>query len=73
MSHTCHARGCETAVPPKMLMCLKHWRMVPQELQKAVWAHYRAGQEKDKKPSAEYLDAANKAIAAVAWKEEHNA
>jgi hypothetical protein len=37
MPHTCHAEGCEVAVPPKLLMCLKHWRMVPKHLQREVW------------------------------------
>lgn len=69
--HTCHAQGCETAVPPKPLMCLKHWRMVPRELQRAVWATYRPGQEIDKRPSREYLEIARAAIQAVAMKEEH--
>lgn len=71
MSHTCHAKGCEALVAPKLLMCLKHWRRVPRELQRAVWASYRPGQEVDKKPSREYLEAARAAIEAVAAKETH--
>lgn len=69
MSHVCHARGCKTPVPPKLLMCRKHWRMVPRKLQAAVWAHYRPGQEVDKRPTTDYLDAADAAIRAVAQKE----
>jgi len=69
MKHTCHAQGCTTVVPPKLLMCLYHWRMVPRELQRAVWATYRKGQEIDKRPSADYLTAARAAIEAVAAKE----
>lgn len=67
--HTCHAKGCTKSVPPKLLMCLHHWRMVPADLQKAVWATYRKGQETDKRPSREYLDVARAAIDAVAAKE----
>lgn len=67
--HTCHAKNCTKVVPPRLLMCLKHWRMVPRELQHAVWATYRPGQEVDKKPSRAYLDAARAAIEAVAAKE----
>jgi len=67
--HTCHARGCEKPVSPKLLMCAAHWRRVPRELQRAVWATYRNGQEIDKKPSREYLTAARAAIDAVAAKE----
>jgi hypothetical protein len=62
MSHLCHATGCEREVEPKLLMCLKHWRMVPRPLQRAVWAQYRSGQEDDKRPSREYLAAADAAI-----------
>jgi hypothetical protein len=67
--HRCHARGCATPTKPEMLMCLKHWRMVPRPLQRAVWATYRAGQCDDKRPSGEWHDAADAAIRAVAEKE----
>ena len=66
MTHTCHALGCEKAVPPKMLMCAPHWRLVPVRLQREVWAKYRPGQEIDKRPNAEYLDVQKRAVAAVA-------
>ena len=69
-AHHCHAKGCTRIVPPSKLMCLRHWRMVPRELQRAVWATYRPGQESDKRPSREYLEAARAAIHAVAAKEE---
>jgi hypothetical protein len=64
--HRCHADGCSRPVPPELLMCLRHWRLVPGPLQKAVWRTYRRGQEVDKNPSTEYLDAARNAINAVA-------
>lgn len=73
MTHRCHAEGCEAAVAPKLLMCLRHWRMVPRALQRAVWAAYRPGQETDKSPSREYLAAARAAIAAVAAAETRSA
>jgi len=69
MAHRCHANGCEVEVPPKILMCRRHWFMVPIALREAVWASYRPGQEIDKRPTAEYLDAADAAIAAVAGSE----
>jgi len=50
-------------------MCRAHWNMVPARLQRAVWAHYRRGQERDKRPSRAYLQAALRAIAAVADRE----
>lgn len=67
--HRCHARGCTTPVPPRLLMCARHWRMVPKDLQQRVWAHCRPGQEVTKDPTREYLEVAQAAIRAVALKE----
>lgn len=63
--HHCHARGCTVATKSEMLMCLRHWRMVPKQLQREVWKHYRAGQCDDRKVSSEWLTAADAAIDAV--------
>lgn len=70
MSHTCHVPDCKMEVPPERLMCYPHWKMVPKDLQAAVWRHYRPGQCDDKKPSAMYLQVANQAIQAVQVKLE---
>lgn len=59
--HICHAEGCETPCPPRLLMCARHWRMVPKELQNAVYDTYRPGQERDMRPSIYWLDAATAA------------
>lgn len=69
MRHTCHAIDCEKSVPPKLLMCLKHWRMVPKAIQILVWQHYVPGQETTKNPTAEYMKVQRKAVIAVARKE----
>lgn len=66
MDHTCHAIGCQKHVPPEMLMCYKHWKMVPRNLQQSVWRHYRNGQCDDKRPSREWINAANVAVRHVA-------
>lgn len=70
--HTCHAEGCPAKVPPKMLMCGRHWRMVPRPLQRAIWATYRRGQEQDKNPSAAYMAVQRLACAAVARDERRH-
>lgn len=70
MPHFCHAKRCTVEVPPRLLMCLKHWRMVPRDIQRLVWRHYRPGQEIDKRPTREYLDVMRRAIEAVAKQEE---
>ncbi len=68
--HRCHARHCDTPVKPEMLMCLKHWRMVPKAIQRRIWAEYRPGQCDDKNISEAWLSAADEAIAAVLTKEQ---
>lgn len=68
--HECHALDCKCLVPPSMLMCAYHWRLVPEPLKKAVWRTYVAGQEIRKDSTDAYLDAAQDAIRAVAQKEK---
>lgn len=65
MRHHCHAHKCFRDIPPKLLMCRQHWKMVPRNIQTLVWKHYRPGQEVDKQPSHEYLKAQQLAVAAV--------
>lgn len=68
--HLCHAEDCDVEVPPRMLMCSLHWRMVPRDLQRRVWATYVKEQETRKNPTREYMLAARAAIEAVAQKEK---
>lgn len=69
LGHHCHARGCMVPTQPEMLMCRRHWFMVPRPLRARVWATYRPGQCDDKAPSEAWHAAAVAAIAAVAEKE----
>jgi hypothetical protein len=48
-----------------MLMCRKHWFMVPRKIQALVWKHYRPGQEIDKNPSEDYVLVQRSAVWAV--------
>lgn len=66
MTHHCHALNCQVPVPPEYLMCKSHWGLVPENIKRAVWANYREGQCDDKRPSAEWHEAADAAIGAVA-------
>lgn len=66
LPHTCHARDCGKPVKPELLMCARHWRLVPKVIQRAVWAAYRPGQCDDKRPSREWHRAADAAIGYVA-------
>ena len=62
MTHTCHAKNCQKAVPPKMFMCKTHWFALPKEHRDEIWRLYKPGQEVTKTPSREYLNAAEAAI-----------
>ena len=68
--HLCHALNCAIPVPPRMFMCLKHWRMVPRDQQKAIWREYVPGQERRKDPTGAYLEAAAEARRTVARLED---
>jgi len=68
-AHVCHATRCNAKVPPKMLMCLKHWRMVPRDIQRRVWAAYVPGQEIRKDPTDEYMTVQREAVEAVERRE----
>ncbi len=52
-----------------MLMCFRHWSMVPSDVQARVWKAYVPGQEIRKDPTPEYLDVMQEAIRVVALKE----
>ena len=54
-----------------MLMCLKHWRMVPKKFQDDVWKHYVSGQEIRKDPTSDYLKAQQAAVIVVLMKERN--
>jgi hypothetical protein len=64
--HRCHTKGCTVAVKPEMLMCLRHWRLVPKTIQREIWRTYRPGQCDDRDPSRAWHDAADAAIRWVA-------
>ena len=67
--HHCHWPGCTRQVPPAKWGCLPHWRALPIELQRRIWLTFRPGQEKDGRPSRDYLEAAR---AVQAWIQAHH-
>lgn len=69
MTHHCHALGCARTVPPKLLFCAPHWRTVPINLQRLIWATYVPGQEARKDPTAVYLAAQTYVVNFVASRE----
>ncbi len=69
----CQAKGCGTDVAPDMLMCDRHWALVPASLRDSIEVTYRPGQELDGAASAEYVAFAAAAVAAVAHQETRRA
>lgn len=67
--HVCHVCQCEAKVPPRMLMCRRHWAQVPKELQDAVYATFTPGQceRPGPTPTRDWLRAAR---AALSWVEQ---
>ena len=72
VNHHCHAHACTALVAPSLLMCRAHWAMVPNELRFPLLRAHRAGQCRDKRPSAAYLAAQRACVAHVARAEGHN-
>lgn len=56
----CDAYGCTVQSKPGKLMCLKHWNMVPSELQKRVYSTW-----KNDRLGKTWVDAINDARLAV--------
>lgn len=62
-AHLCHHPDCRREVEPRYLACRPHWFALTSELRARILATYRAGQEIDKRPSAEYLAAFDACVA----------
>ena len=66
VAHACHAVGCSREIPPILLLCPAHWKLVPQAIRFRVFAAYRKGREVDKQPSLLWCIAADDAVRYVA-------
>lgn len=64
--HICHAHNCTNPVSPSLLACRPHWYSLRDEMKRAVWAEYAAGQETRKDPSIRYLAVQARAVAEIA-------
>lgn len=68
MTHRCHAHDCNVATAARTFACRRHWRAIRPELRAAIWREYRAGQERDKRPSLRYLAVTNLALAELVFR-----
>jgi hypothetical protein len=65
VSH-CRAVCCKKRIPSRLLMCKRHWDLVPKPLRRALWSTYRTGENRSEAPSRAYLGLVSDAVAAVA-------
>lgn len=68
--HHCHWPGCTRQVPPAKWGCTEHWFKLPKPLRDRIWRTFRPGQERDMRPSVEYLAVARDV---QAWISKHTA
>lgn len=61
----CSCRTCDTTIPGYLLMCQRHWMMVPSGVRVEVQNAYREGREMKIHPTQRYLDARTTAIRIV--------
>jgi hypothetical protein len=67
---TCDANHCGVTIDPKMGMCPAHWRMVPAEIQRRIYAAVRKHRTSAQRlSSVEFLEAWADAVEAVATQE----
>lgn len=70
-AHHCHAMGCKTPCPPRLLMCLRHWRLVAPATQREVYRTVRLRGRVVDATWAPWWRAAHRAIYEVARAEGH--
>lgn len=73
MAKKCAAPGCSVTIANSLLMCVDHWRRVPDEIQKKVYDRARDLQKADPRGGAtqfrktldEYYSVVKEAVEAV--------
>ncbi len=64
LTHNCGALDCSERISIKLLMCKKHWHMIPVRIRSMMWKHWSAG-----KPTAQFHYWSFKGVLFVAEKE----
>jgi len=71
MKRLCDAIACEVEVPTGRFMCPRHWRLVPNPIQRQVYAGYRrAGNARQLLQDHRYVGACAAAIEHIAGLEQ---
>ncbi len=71
--HLCHALGCMSNCPPRWLMCRRHWKKVPPDIQVEVYRTVKLRGTHIDVSWAPWWRAQAQAIAAVAHMEQPGA
>lgn len=50
----CDIEGCKAVVPSHLLLCGKHWRLVPAALQREVYRSWKVRQRQPRDPAAKH-------------------
>ncbi len=70
-THVCAVPGCQARIKPVLLMCRTHWRRGPNPIKRAVFKHYREGQN-SQTATPEYMEAYYAAVDSVKTKKENS-
>lgn len=66
-SLTCPAPGCRNLIPGSVIMCIRHWAMLPPHIQRTLAAFTALDQRDDTK----YRGAMEEAMGGIAWLEKN--
>jgi hypothetical protein len=69
-THNCAAVACPKQVPLNLLMCMAHWKLVPEPTKREVLATWRAvRRQPDAQRTADHAFACGQAVALVQAKQ----
>jgi len=57
-THVCPINGCQRQVPDHHLMCPRHWRTVPADVQRRLYRAWDRGRGRGTQAHIEAMDAA---------------
>lgn len=70
MTHKCAAHNCGETILDELLMCVRHWRMVPKHDQGLIYKLYHA-RKPGQWPTQEYAKVVQRLVGAIAIREQN--
>ena len=68
-THKCAARSCDKRISLNLLMCGRHWMLLPRRIRERIWSEYHKGIADGTHPTGAYALAVDEAVRAVDGKE----